>query len=138
MQKGGHNRNSQRIKAAHLHEQVANRRKDFCASRAGGQPAPLAQPVLRLEHEGHDAGPQFRQKRLKQWVGTFRAMLVCKLDEQGKRPAIVGKWRPPSKTCPKRGEAKDSLALSERAYCCGSGINTAISIRNEGLRLLMA
>ncbi|MDR2519966.1 MAG: transposase [Eubacteriaceae bacterium] len=75
----------------------------------------------------------------------FRAMLACELAEQGKRPASVDKWRPLSKTCSRCGESKEILALSERAYCCGScgfacgrGINTAINMRNEGLRLLMA
>jgi putative transposase len=73
--------------------------------------------------------------------GMFTTFLEYKLKEQGKQLVKIDKWFPSTKKCSCCGEEKP-MTLSERTYQCSCGYvadrdyNSAINIKNEGLRLL--
>ncbi len=73
--------------------------------------------------------------------GMFTTFLEYKLKEQGKQLVKIDKWFPSTKTCSCCG-AEKPMTLSERTYQCSCGYeadrdyNSAINIKNEGLRLL--
>ena len=71
----------------------------------------------------------------------FTTFLEYKLKEQGKQLIKIDKWFPSTKKCSCCGKEQD-MPLSERVYKCSCGLvldrdhNSAINIKNEGLRLL--
>ncbi|MBR0419245.1 MAG: transposase [Erysipelotrichaceae bacterium] len=71
----------------------------------------------------------------------FTSFLEYKLLERGKQLVRVDKFFPSTQLCSKCGSIK-KIPLSQRVYQCGCGLiinrdlNSAINIRNEGLRLL--
>ena len=73
--------------------------------------------------------------------GMFTTFLEYKLKEQGKQLVKIDKWFPSTKKCSCCGVEKP-MSLSERTYQCSCGYvadrdyNSAINIKNEGLRLL--
>lgn len=73
--------------------------------------------------------------------GMFLNLLSYKLHDRGKYFIKVDKWFPSSQICSLCG-AKKKMPLSERAYICECGnimdrdLNSAINIKEEGLRLL--
>ncbi|EHL78415.1 IS605 OrfB family transposase, partial [Bacillus smithii 7_3_47FAA] len=73
--------------------------------------------------------------------GMFTTFLAYKLKEQGKQLVKIDKWFPSTKKCSCCGKEKE-MPLSERVYKCSCGFvldrdhNSAINIKNEGLRLL--
>ena len=75
--------------------------------------------------------------------GMFLNMLEYKLSDRGKHFVRVDKWYPSTQLCSCCGSRK-KLALNERVYKCSCGLNinrdlnSAINIRNEGLRILAA
>ena len=75
--------------------------------------------------------------------GMFLTMLEYKLADRGKRLVRVDKWFPSTQICSCCGSRK-KLALNERIYRCSCGLsidrdlNSAINIRNEGLRILQS
>jgi putative transposase len=145
MQKGGNNRNKQRIKVARLHEHVANQRKDFLHKQSRRiTNACDAVCIEDLNMKSMSQSLNFGKSVSDNGWGMFRTMLTYKLAEQGKQLAVIDKWFPSSKTCSKCGKVKENLELSERIYCCECGfvcdrdVNAATNIRNEGLRLITA
>ncbi|MDR1542381.1 MAG: transposase [Clostridiales bacterium] len=68
--------------------------------------------------------------------------LECKLDEQGKRLIKIGGWLPSGRTRSPSGAKKGGPPLPERTRACSCGnildrgINAAINIKNETLRML--
>jgi putative transposase len=73
--------------------------------------------------------------------GMFTTFLAYKLKEQGKQLVKIDKWFPSTKMCSSCGDVQE-IALSERTYSCICGLNmerdhnSAINIKNEGMRLL--
>ncbi|HHY71974.1 MAG TPA: transposase, partial [Bacillus bacterium] len=73
--------------------------------------------------------------------GMFTLFLAYKLKEQGKQLVKIDKWFPSTKKCSCCG-AEKPIKLSERTYHCSCGYsadrdyNSAINIKNEGIRLL--
>ncbi len=73
--------------------------------------------------------------------GMFTTFLGYKLKEQGKQLIKIDKWFPSTKKCSYCG-AEKKMSLSERTYQCICGYvadrdyNSAINIKNEGVRLL--
>jgi len=72
----------------------------------------------------------------------YRKALAKLKKEQRKHFVKIDRWYPSSKTCSRCGNIKEELLLSERIYTCGCGlvmnrdVNSAINIKNEGIRLL--
>ena len=75
--------------------------------------------------------------------GIFLNMLEYKLYDRGKYFIKVDKWYPSSQICSCCGSQK-KITLADRIYKCSCGLeidrdyNSAINIKNEGLRLLKA
>ena len=75
--------------------------------------------------------------------GIFLNMLEYKLSDRGKYFIKVDKWYPSSQLCSCCGNQK-KITLADRIYKCSCGLeidrdyNSAINIKNEGLRLLKA
>jgi putative transposase len=142
-QKGGKNRQKQKIKVARRHEKVANQRLDFLHKQSRQITNAFdAVCVEDLNMKGMSQALNFGKSVSDNGWGMFTNMLSYKLAEQGKQLVKIDKWYPSSKTCSACGSIKDELALSERTYQCECGfvcdrdINAAINIRNEGLRML--
>lgn len=75
--------------------------------------------------------------------GMFTTFLEYKLLERGKQLIKIDKFFPSTQMCSKCGSIK-KIPLSQRTYQCDCGLtvdrdlNSAVNIRNEGLRLLGA
>ena len=73
--------------------------------------------------------------------GLFTTFLEYKLLERGKQLIKVDKFFPSTQMCSNCGSIK-KIPLSQRVYQCDCGLmidrdlNSAINIKNEGLRLL--
>jgi putative transposase len=145
-EKGSNNRNKQRIKAAKLHEKVANQRKDFLHKLS--RQITNAVDVVCIEDlnmKGMSQTLNFGKSVSDNGFGLFVPMLDYKLREQGKQLVKIDKWFPSSKMCSRYGEVKDVLLLSERKYHCEAcdttldrDYNASINIRNEGMRMFFA
>ena len=142
-QKGGTNREKQRIKVARLHEHTANQRKDFLHKQS--RKIANSYDAVCIEDLNMKAMSQalnFGKSVSDNGWGMFTGMLAYKLSDQGKHLVKVGKIFPSSKMCSHCGRVKSELHLSERTYKCECGFacdrdrNAAINIRNEGRRIL--
>ena len=141
--KGGKNRNKQRLKVARIHERISNQRADFLHKKSRQiANAYDAVCVEDLNMRDMSQALNFGKSISDNGWGMFVNMLSYKLEEQGKQLVKIDKWFPSSKTCSKCGAIKDDLPLSERTYRCSCGfecdrdINSAINIKQEGIRLL--
>ena len=143
-QKGGKNRNKQRLKVARLHEHIANQRADFLHKQSRLIANVYdAVCIEDLNMRNMSQSLNFGKSVSDNGWGMFVNMLSYKLEEQGRQLIKIDKWFPSSKTCSSCGIIKDKLPLSERIfhYECGfiedRDINAAINIKNEGLRMLV-
>lgn len=143
-QKGGKNREKQRLKVAKLHEKVANQRKDFL-HKLSRQIANVwtavaiedlnmrgMAPSLNLAKSTHDNG-----------FGLLKTLLAYKLAEQGKPLVVIDTWFPSSKRCRFCQHENKALTLADRTWVCphcgtelDRDVNAAINIKNEGCRML--
>jgi putative transposase len=142
-QKGGKNRDKQRLEVARLHEHIANQRADFLHKQSRQiANAYDAVCVEDLDMKAMSQALRFGKSVSDNGWGMFVSMLSYKLAGQGKQLVKIDKWYPSSKTCSSCGSVKDELPLPERTYRCGCGfvgdrdVNAAVNIKNEGLRLL--
>ena len=143
MQKGGNNRNKQRIIVARVHEKVANQRKDFLHKLS--KQITNAYDCVCIEDlnmKGMSQALNFGKSVSDNGWGMFTTFLKYKLEEQGKQLIKIDKWFPSSKMCSSCGAVKDILQLSERQYTCeycgevlNRDYNASINIKNEGMRI---
>ncbi|WP_078409976.1 RNA-guided endonuclease TnpB family protein [Priestia abyssalis] len=134
--------NKQRIKVAKLHEKVANQRKNFLHHQSKNL-ANIYDAViiedLNMQNMSHSL--KFGKSVADNGWGMFTTFLQYKLKEQGKQLLKIDKWFPSTKMCSNCGTVKEMM-LSERTYQCSCGYtgcrdhNSAINIKNEGIRLL--
>ena len=147
MQKGSKNRSKQRIKVANLHEKVANQRKDFLHKQSR-QIANTYDCVCieNLDMKAMSQLQNFGKSVADDGWGMFVTFLKYKLEETGKRLVKVNKFFASSQICNVCGYKNTATKnLSIRAWDCPEcgahhdrDINTAINIRNEGMRLVLA
>lgn len=146
MIKGSKNYGKQKLRVSKLHQEVANKRRDFC-HKLSREIANLYDVVcledinlqnlsqsLRFGKATHDNG-----------FGMFKDFLKYKLEEQGKHYIVIDKWYPSSKTCHKCGTINKDLQLGQSKWECPNcktmlnrDHNAAINIKREGFRLLTA
>lgn len=146
MTKGSNNYEKQRIVVAKLHEQVANKRKDFCHKES--RKIANSYDTVCMEDLDLRALAQtlnFGKATADNGFGMFRTFLSYKLKEQGKHFVKVDKWYPSSKTCHHCGAKNASLQLGQMEWVCPScgalidrDVNAAHNIKDEGWRLLTA
>lgn len=121
-QKGGSNREKQRIKVARLHEKITNQRNDF-----------LHKLTHRLTHDNQvdtlvvedlSVSNMMKNHCLAGAIGDaawgkFFEFLSYKCEWYGKRIITIGRFDPSSKLCT-CGVVNKELTLSDREWTCGS------------------
>ena len=141
MQRGSNNYYKQKRRVACIHEEIANRRKDFCHKEsrkiANSFDAVCVEDInlrgiaqcLKLGKATNDNG-----------FGMFRTFLQYKLQEQGKQLIAIDKWLPSTKACHVCGYINSEITLNVREWTCPScgthhdrDENAAINIRDQGL-----
>ena len=132
----------QRLKVAKLQEKTANQRKNFLHHQSKELATSYDAVIIEnLDMKGMSQALNFGKSVHDNGWGMFTTFLAYKLKEQGKRLIKIDKWFPSTKKCSCCG-AEKKMSLSERTYHCSCGFvldrdhNSAINIKNEGLRLL--
>ena len=140
--KGSARWNIQRLVVAKLHEKVANQRMNFLHHKSKELAFSFDAVVIEdLNMKGMSQALHFGKSVHDNGWGMFTTFLEYKLKEQGKQLVKIDKWFPSTKKCSCCG-AEKPMTLSERTYQCSCGYeadrdyNSAINIKNEGLRLL--
>jgi len=140
--KGSTRWEKQRLKVAKLYEKTANQRRNFLHHKSKELAANYDAVIIEdLDMKGMSKALNFGKSVHDNGWGMFTTFLEYKLKEQGKQLVKIDKWFPSTKKCSRCGNEKE-MPLSERVYKCTCGIvldrdhNSAINIKNEGLRLL--
>jgi|SRR5690625_1063555 len=140
--KGSARFEKQRLKVAKLQEKTANQRRNFLHHKSKELTSNYDAVIIEdLDMKGMSKALHFGKSVHDNGWGIFTRLLKYKLEQQGKQLIKIDKWFPSTKQCSCCG-AKKSMSLSERTYQCACGFvadrdyNSAINIRNEGLRLL--
>jgi putative transposase len=132
----------QRLKVAELQEKTANQRKNFLHLKSKELVSTYDAVIIEdLDMKGMSQALYFGKSVHDNGWGMFTTFLGYKLKEQGKQLVKIDKWFPSTKKCSCCGTEK-TMKLSERTYRCSCGYvadrdyNSAINIKNEGIRLL--
>ena len=140
--KGSARWEKQRLKVARLQEKTANQRKNFLHNKSKELASNYdAVSIEDLDMKGMSKTLYFGKSVHDNGWGMFTTFLEYKLKELGKQLMKIDKWFPSTKKCSCCG-AEKPMALSDRTYQCSCGYvadrdyNSAINIKNEGLRLL--
>lgn len=143
-QKGSNNRNKSRLKVAKVHNKITRCRGDFhhkLSRRIVNENQVLVLENLAIKNlvKNHCLAKAISQVG---W-GQFCTMLKYKAEQEGKIYLEVDRFFPSSKTCHVCLNQVGSLPLDVRTWTCKAcrtthdrDINAAISLRDEGLRLL--
>ena len=145
-QKGSNNRNKSRLKVAKVHNKITRCREDFhhkLSRRIVNENQVLVLENLAIKNmvKNHTLAKAISQVG---W-GQFCTMLKYKAEQEGKIYLEVDRFFPSSKTCHVCLNQVGSLPLDVRHWTCSScntthdrDVNAAISLRDEGLRLLVS
>jgi putative transposase len=140
--KGSTRWEKQRLKVANLQEKTVNQRKNFLHHKSKELVTNYDAVIIEdLDMKGMSRALHFGKSVHDNSWGMFTTFLKYKLKEQGKRLIKIDKWFPSTKRC-SCCSAEKEMPLSERIYQCSCGFvldrdhNSAINIKNEGLRLL--
>lgn len=130
-------------KVAKLQEIIANQRKDYLhklsAQMSNTYDAIVVEDLNMKAISNSDFGNG--KATMDNAYGLFTTFLEYKLLERGKQLIKVDKFFPSTQMCSNCGSIK-KIPLSQRVYQCDCGLmidrdlNSAINIKNEGLRLL--
>ena len=143
-QKGSNKRNKSRVKVAKVHNKITRCREDFhhkLSRRIVNENQVIVLENLAIKNmvKNHCLAKAISQVG---W-GQFCTMLKYKAEQEGKVYLEVDRFFPSSKTCHICLNQVGSLPLDVRTWTCVScntthdrDINSAISLRDEGLRLL--
>lgn len=143
-EKGSNNRNKARKKVARVHRKITNCREDFLhklSRRIVDENQVIVTENLNVKGmmKNHCLAKAIGQVG---W-GIFMTMLKYKAEENGKTYVEVDRFFPSSKTCHVCLNQVGSLPLDIRRWTCQScntthdrDINAAISLRDEGLRII--
>ena len=142
--KGSNNRNKSRVKVAKVHHKITRCREDFhhkLSRRIINENQVIVLENLAIKNmvKNHNLAQAISQVG---W-GQFCTMLKYKAEQEGKIYLEVDRFFPSSKTCHVCLNQVGSLPLDVRTWTCSScntihyrDINAAISLKDEGLRLL--
>ena len=147
MQKGSKNRDKQRRRIAILHEKVASQRKDFLHKLS--RQIANAYACVCIENLNMKAMSQslnFGKSVYDNGWGMFTLYLKYKLEDIGKQLVKIDKFFASSQICNVCGcKNTDTKNLSVREWDCPNcsthhnrDVNSAINIRNKGIRLITA
>jgi putative transposase len=143
-QKGSKRRAKARRIVARVHERIANTRKDFQHKLS----RKLVNENQVIVVENLAVKNLVKNHNLAQAISDcgwseFTRQLKYKAEKAGKTYLEIGRFFPSSKTCHVCLNQVDSLALNVRSWDCSHcktrhdrDVNTAINIRDEGLRIL--
>ena len=143
-QKGSNNRHKSRLKVAKVHHKISRCREDFhhkLSRRIVNENQVIVLENLAVKNmvKNHNLAKAISQVG---W-GQFCTMLKYKAEQFGKIYLEVDRFFPSSKTCHVCLNQVGSLPLEIRTWTCNNcntthdrDINAAISLRDEGLRLL--
>lgn len=143
-QKGSNNRNKARKKVARVHRKITNCREDFLhklSRRLVDENQVIIVENLAVKNmmQNHKLAKAIHQVG---W-GMFLTMLKYKAEQEGKVYQEVDRFFPSSKTCHVCLNQVGSLSLDVRTWTCENcqtthdrDVNAAISLKNEGLRIL--
>ena len=141
--KGSARWEKQRLKVAELQEKTANQRRNFLHHKSKELASIYDAVIIEdLDMKGMSKALRFGKSVHDNGWGMFTLFLGYKLKEQGKQLVKIDKWFPSTKKCSYCG-AEKKMSLSERTYKCSCGFvanrdyNSAINIKNEGMRLLV-
>jgi putative transposase len=121
--KGSNNRNKQRKIVARIHEQVANRRKDFLHKLTTRLVRDNQTDTFAIEDLA--VNNMVKNRRLARSIsdagwGEFRRQLEYKAERAGKNVLVIGRFEPSSKAC-SCGKINAGLKLSDRVWTCECG-----------------
>jgi putative transposase len=141
---GSNNYNKQQKNISKIHTHISNQRKDFLHKKSteiANQYDIVCVETLDMKamsNKGFGNG----KATMDNANGMFLNMLSYKLTDRGKQLVKVDKWYASTQICSGCGN-RHPMELSDRLYhceCCGLTIdrdyNSAINIKNEGLRLI--
>lgn len=140
---GSNRRRKAKLRVAHIHQKIANQRKDFLHKLTTNLVQYDGLCIEDLSLKGLT-----RTKLAKSFtdaaMGEFRRQLEYKTLWNRKHLTIIDRFYPSSRLCRGCGNINNSLKLSERQWTCDCGmdhdrdLSAAINIRDEGLRILAA
>ena len=136
---GTKNRLKAKVKAACVHEDISNSRKD--TSRKLAKSIVMENDVIGIEDLNLNGMKKLYGKSVSDisWSG-FVSDLENNARNQGKLIHKVSRWYPSSKTCSCCGVIKKDLKIQDRTWTCICGVthdrdfNAAINIRNETIK----
>ncbi len=143
-QKGSNNRNKARKKVARVHRKITNCREDFLHKLSRR----LVDENQVIIVENLNVKGMMRNHKLAKAIhqvgwGMFMTMLKYKAEQKGKVYQEVDRFFPSSKTCHVCLNQVGSLPLEVRTWTCEKcqtthdrDVNAALSLRDEGLRIL--
>jgi putative transposase len=119
-QKGSNNRSKSRLKLAHVHEKIANRRKDFLhklTSQMTNENQVDTWVVETLNVKGMGKMRSLSRAIHDAAWSEFVRQLAYKSEWRGKNLVKIGRFMPSSKMC-SCGAINDSLRLADRTWTC--------------------
>jgi len=142
--KGGANWQKQKLRVAHLHEKVANQRKDFLHKESKKLADSWDAIVIEdLNMKAMSQSLSLGKSTMDNANGMFRTFLSYKLADRGKKLLKVNKWFPSSRLCSVCSTVNTKLTLNDRVWVCEQcqsihhrDKNAALNIRNEGVKML--
>lgn len=137
------NYQKQKVKVAKIHEHIANKRNDFLNK--------LSIEIIKNHDiiciEDLNTQGMLRNRRLAKSISdvswsSFVTKLQYKADWYGKDLVKIDRWYPSSQICSECGHRAGKKPLNIRNWTCKNcgaeldrGINAAVNILNEGLRI---
>lgn len=140
----GSNYNKKKIELFNLHENIANRRKDYLhklsTNMANTYDCIFVEDIDLIDiSQNNNLGKATYDNS----YGIFISMLEYKMKERRKVFRRIDKWFPSTKKCSVCGYINRNIELSDRSWLCPNcgtfhdrDINAAINIRNEGIKMI--
>ena len=137
---GSQNREKAKVKAACVHEDIINKRKD--TSRKLAKKIVIENDIVGIEDLNLEGMKRFNHGKSVNDVSwsSFVSDLENNARKHGKLIHKVSRWYPSSKTCSCCGNINQDLTLSDRSWTCICGVNhdrdfnAAKNIRQETIK----
>ena len=140
LQPGSRNYQEQVQTYRHLHEHIANQRRDFLHKESRRIANAWDAVCIRDDDLRAIAGALGGGAALNSGFGMFREMLRYKLERQGKQLLEVDRFTPTTKVCSACGAVTESIPSKARRWVCPAcgaehrrGVNAAVNIKTKGL-----
>ena len=143
--KGSNNYNKIKRKIALLHEKISNKRDDFLhklSSRIINNNHVICIEDLDVKTLLEESNSVMARNISDVSWSKFVIYLIYKAEWYGKEVVKVGRFFASTKRCSECGDVNNSLTLKDRIWECSNcktkhdrDINSAINIKNEGLRI---